>query len=198
VVRLDAAWGSPRPPARWVPVCGVRRQLALGWFCRRWRWRVPSLAGGDDGVQLARQRGGEHGVGLAGGQLVVLAAGQVGEPGGVDGVGFQRAPDRPPGCQAQRRAALPRRAGSSTARSRSSARGGPPACPRAGPHPGRVVMSRGTPAVELARVKVTYPEWRIEHGDGGYTAQRVHHGRTQFVLRADAGRAGKSVVRPDD
>ena len=33
------------------------------------------------------------------------------KPGGVDGVGFQCAPDRAPGCQAQRRAALPGGAG---------------------------------------------------------------------------------------
>jgi hypothetical protein len=52
---------------------------------------VPSAAGGDDGVELAQLRGRNRGVRLAGGQLVVLAAGQVGEPGLIEGVGFQRA-----------------------------------------------------------------------------------------------------------
>ncbi len=50
--------------------------------------RVPALAGGDDGVQVAQQRRRERGVCLPGGQLVVLAPGQVREPGGVDGVGL--------------------------------------------------------------------------------------------------------------
>ena len=72
---------------------------------------VPPLAGGDDGMQVPQQRGGQGGVCLPGGELVVLAAGQVREPGGVDGVGFQRAPDRAPGGQAQRRASLPGGAG---------------------------------------------------------------------------------------
>jgi len=38
---------------------------------------IPSLADGDDRVQMAQERGGEHGVGLPGGELVVLAGGQV-------------------------------------------------------------------------------------------------------------------------
>jgi hypothetical protein len=58
--------------------------------------RVPPLAGGDHRVQVPEQRGGDRGVRLAAGQLVVLAAGEVREPGGVDGIGFQRAPDRAP------------------------------------------------------------------------------------------------------
>ena len=58
--------------------------------------RVPALAGGDDGVQLPQDRRGDHGLGLDGGELVLLALGQVGVPGGVDRVRALRAPDRAP------------------------------------------------------------------------------------------------------
>jgi hypothetical protein len=60
---------------------------------------------------VTQQRSRERGVCLAGGELVVLAAGQVRQPGSVDGIGFQRAPDRTPGRQAQRWASLPGQAG---------------------------------------------------------------------------------------
>jgi len=30
-------------------------------------------------------------------------------------------------------------------------------------------------------VKVTYPAWRIQHDDSGYTAERTHNGRFQHV-----------------
>ena len=41
-----------------------------------------------------------------GGELVVLAGGQVSVAGGVDGVGVQRTPDRPPGREPQSGSAL--------------------------------------------------------------------------------------------
>ena len=47
--------------------------------CRGWRWPDPRLAGGDDGVQLPQDRRGDHGLGLGGGELVLLPAGQVGK-----------------------------------------------------------------------------------------------------------------------
>ncbi len=52
--------------------------------------RIPALAGGDDGVQLPQDCRGDHGLGLGGGEPVLLAAGQVGEPGGVNRVGELR------------------------------------------------------------------------------------------------------------
>ena len=46
---------------------------------------VPGLAGGDYGVQVSQEGRGNRGLGLGRGELVVLAAGQVSVPGGVDG-----------------------------------------------------------------------------------------------------------------
>src|SRR5206468_2096694 len=62
---------------------------------------IPPLTGGDDGVQLAQDGRGDHGLGLGRGEPVVLAAGQVLVAGGVDGVGALGAPDRAPGGQAE-------------------------------------------------------------------------------------------------
>jgi hypothetical protein len=39
------------------------------------------FAGGDDGVQVPQDRGGDHGLGLGDGELVLPPDGQVGEPG---------------------------------------------------------------------------------------------------------------------
>ena len=69
--------------------------------------RVPGLAGGDHGVQVPQDRGGDDGLGLGGRELVVLAAGQVLVAGAVDGVGALRSPDRAPGRQPQPGSALP-------------------------------------------------------------------------------------------
>ena len=55
---------------------------------------VPGLAGGDDGVQVPQDRGGDHGLRLGRGELVVLPAGQVLVAGAVDG-GWRVALPRP-------------------------------------------------------------------------------------------------------
>ena len=57
---------------------------------------VPGSAGGDHGVQVSQDRGGDHGLGLGGLEFVVLAGGQVPIPGGVDRVGALGSPDRSP------------------------------------------------------------------------------------------------------
>jgi hypothetical protein len=41
-------------------------------------------AGGDHGVQLPQDRGGDDGLGLGDGEPVGLSAGQMREPGGID------------------------------------------------------------------------------------------------------------------
>jgi hypothetical protein len=40
----------------------------------------------DDGVQLPQDRCGDHGLGLGDGEFVLPSGGQVGEPGGVNGL----------------------------------------------------------------------------------------------------------------
>jgi hypothetical protein len=62
---------------------------------------IPGLAGGDDGVQVAQEGGGEDGLGLGGSQFVVLAGGQVPVAGGVDRVGQAGGPHGAPGGQPQ-------------------------------------------------------------------------------------------------
>ena len=68
---------------------------------------VPAAAGGDDGVQLPQNRRGDHRLGLGDGEPVVLSGGQVGESGGVDGVGALRASHSPPCRQPQPGPSLP-------------------------------------------------------------------------------------------
>ena len=63
--------------------------------------RIPCLAAGDDGVQMAQDRRGDHGLGLSDGQLVHLPSRQVRESGGVDGVRTLCSPDGAPGREPQ-------------------------------------------------------------------------------------------------
>ena len=74
------------------------------------RLHAPALPGGDHGLQLAEQGGGEDGLGLDRLQLVVLAGDQVPVTGVVHIVGVQAAPHRPPGSGAQPWLAGPREA----------------------------------------------------------------------------------------
>src|SRR3954452_10481127 len=57
---------------------------------------VPDLPGGDHSVDVAQDRGGDHGLSL-GGLEPVLLAGQVPVAGTVDRVGALGSPDRSPG-----------------------------------------------------------------------------------------------------
>lgn len=79
-----ACLGSDRDGLSWVGAVGGDR-------------RVPSLAGADDCVQMSQDRGSDHGMSLRDFQLVRLASGQMGEAGGIDGVGSLGSPDRTPG-----------------------------------------------------------------------------------------------------
>jgi hypothetical protein len=63
--------------------------------------RVAPLAGGDHGVELAQDRGGDDSLGLGRFESVVFAGGQVPVAGGIDRVGVHGAPDRAPGGQPQ-------------------------------------------------------------------------------------------------
>ena len=62
--------------------------------------RVPGLAGGDNGVQLAQNHGRDGGLGLGRLKPVGLPGGQVPVAGGVDSVVLQASPHRPPGGRA--------------------------------------------------------------------------------------------------
>jgi hypothetical protein len=68
--------------------------------------RVPGDASGDHDVRPAQQRRRAGGPGLLAGQPVVLPGGQIPEPSGKHRVVRQGRPDRPPGRQPQRGAAL--------------------------------------------------------------------------------------------
>ena len=59
--------------------------------------RIPAHPPGDDDVDPAQQGGGAGGAGLLAGEPVVIAGGQVSEPGGHYRVVRQRGPHRPPG-----------------------------------------------------------------------------------------------------
>jgi hypothetical protein len=63
--------------------------------------RIPGLPGGDDGMQVPQDRGGDDGLRLGGRELVLVPAGQVLVAGAVDRVDALGSPDRPPGRQAQ-------------------------------------------------------------------------------------------------
>src|SRR5674476_1357124 len=63
--------------------------------------RIPFLSCGHDRVKLTQQRGSDGGVGLATVELVLGAAGQVGELRGIDRVGLLGSPDRPPSSRTQ-------------------------------------------------------------------------------------------------
>src|ERR1035437_6237109 len=67
--------------------------------------RIPFAAGGDDGVHLAQDRCGDDGLGLRGGEFVVLPAGQIRVAGVIDRVGALGSPNRPPRRQAPPRSA---------------------------------------------------------------------------------------------
>src|SRR3954467_5450088 len=62
---------------------------------------VPDLPGGDHSVDVAQDRGGDHGLSLGGLESVVLAGGQVPVAGTVDRVGALGSPDRSPGGDPQ-------------------------------------------------------------------------------------------------
>ena len=88
---------SSRPSACAACLCssgGERCGVLLG-AVRRDGW-IPGLAGSDDGVQVPQDRGGDDGLRLGGGELVVLSAGQVLVAGGIDRVGTLRSPDGAP------------------------------------------------------------------------------------------------------
>lgn len=57
---------------------------------------VPLLPGGDDGVQLPQQRGGDRATGLRCLQRIFLTCGQVHETSLIDAVRLQRTPGRSP------------------------------------------------------------------------------------------------------
>ena len=68
MVRLDAAWGSPRLAGLATGlVTGSGGDRLLAFPAAGGDDRIPPLPGGDDGVQLPEQCRGEHCVGLAGG-----------------------------------------------------------------------------------------------------------------------------------
>jgi hypothetical protein len=95
-----------------APAASLRGRRLGGWFdhlasAAGGDGRVPFLACGHDRVQLAQQRGGDGCVGLPTVELVLAAAGQVGELGGIDRVGALGSPDRPPGAPAQSGPSLP-------------------------------------------------------------------------------------------
>ena len=74
---LDAASGSPRPSAiACASEAKVRRPRQVGCLGSAGRDDGVRVAGGDHGMQLAKQRGGERGLGHSRGELVVLAAGR--------------------------------------------------------------------------------------------------------------------------
>ena len=60
--------------------------------------RVPGLPGGDHGVKVPQDRGGDDGLRLGGPQLVLLPAGQVLVAGPVDAVGKPQASAGPSAC----------------------------------------------------------------------------------------------------
>jgi hypothetical protein len=62
---------------------------------------VPDLPGGDHSMDVAQDRGGDHGLSLGGLEPVVLAGGQVPVAGTVDRVGALGPPDRSPGSDPQ-------------------------------------------------------------------------------------------------
>jgi hypothetical protein len=68
---------------------------------------VAGLAGGDDRMEVAQDRGGDHGLGLGRLELVVLPGGQVPVTGAVDGVGALGSPDRAPGSHPESWPSLP-------------------------------------------------------------------------------------------
>jgi hypothetical protein len=55
---------------------------------------IPALAGGNNRMQLTQDRRRDHGLGLGGGQPVLLTTGQVGESGSVNRVRALRTPGR--------------------------------------------------------------------------------------------------------
>jgi hypothetical protein len=62
---------------------------------------VPDFPGGDHSMDVAQDRGGDHGLSLGGLEPVVLAGGQVPVAGTVDRVGALGPPDRSPGSDPQ-------------------------------------------------------------------------------------------------
>src|SRR3954447_23308142 len=98
-VVLNAAQGSPRPSAsiRHDVMSGGEVGGGLGSGAVGGDVGVPGLAGGDDGMQVSQDRGGDHGLGLGWLELVVLAGGQVPVAGSVDGGGALGSPDGSPG-----------------------------------------------------------------------------------------------------
>jgi len=92
------------------------------------------LPAGDNGLQVPQDRRRDDGLGLGGGELVVLPGGEVLVAGPVNRVGPLGSPDRAPGCQPQAGASLPGQPGPAgeSARQflpRGQARRGPPRCP---------------------------------------------------------------------
>jgi hypothetical protein len=72
---------------------------------------LPGHPSGDHDPQPPQQGRGQRGAGLGGGELVVVAAGEVDVAGAEDGVGVQRTPGGPPGRQPQGGSASPGDAG---------------------------------------------------------------------------------------
>ena len=56
-----------------------------------------ALPGGDNGIKVSQDRGGDHGLRLSRLEPVVLTGGQMPVAGAVDGIGALGSPDGPPG-----------------------------------------------------------------------------------------------------
>ena len=102
---LEGRSGWPRPG--WQ--CRERTSGGRGlWLVAGGDGRVPADAASDHDMQPAQQRGGAGGAGLLAGEPVVLAGGQVVEPGGEHGVVRQCGPHGAPGREPQLRATTTR------------------------------------------------------------------------------------------